>query len=623
MESLWWSLKTRDSFLLGWPVLAGLFLLLIFRQGDFVILLIAHMVRLVTGRTERNRPVLGEFPSAIVIIPSLLRNREDFDAITLTVDACATNRYPGELVIMASVDGRTDNPALFGELHRWVAQQQYPTNVSVHVSSTESRKGKMMAVHAGVHLMESLVEQGMHAQFPELYFSIDGDGTLGEKALQRLAERIQTPHRFTGNRRRVVSGKVCIRPDLFWSGWNPKSLKAFFTVPGQIFFQVAREFVFSNVSRFNLKLMPAIGIPGALYCTHSEVLLQAPRFMGYMRSIRLRDWLGWWLGFGAPSFSASQTQPLPEAMTGASDDTCISFISSLATWREGRLCFDPPRTPFHAFGRLLRAYLWERSPDYEPEARVFTYTPSTIKGLWVQRVRWNASRFECGYRFKNALSFHWNVGVPVVFHLWGTLSTIFGVALYYFLLPYVLLAKPTGLLAYLLGYVVQVVSYGLYTLLALLIEREWRRFWPVLLAIPLAPLHCIGINFFACLTGFTKDLFLFGNTTKFAPEWTLKKGQTIRIALLFRIRRFLALCVRALWVGDVPWGTFWFGWRETPWTPSGYDGWTTGKRSSIIRRPRTLVLPPPTAPLDPLTDLTGVPCPPAGQAASSLDSTAP
>jgi hypothetical protein len=451
----------------------------------------------------------------------------------------------------------------------------------VYVGGTETRLGKMMAVESGVRLMQSLEAKGRHA-FPAIYFSIDGDGTLGPNALERLAHRLTTPHRISGNPRRVVSGKPCIRPELFWQGWTWQSFRDYFTVSGQIYRQVAREFVLSNITRFNLKIKPQIGIPGALYATWSEVLVQAPRFMGFMKTIRLRDWLGWWVGLAPPLFSETKTAPLPEAMTGSSDDTCVAFLASLASWKNGKLCLDAPRTPFHALGRVIKAYLWERSPDYEPEARVFTYTPSTIKSLWVQRVRWNASRFECGYRFKNAFAFHWEVGFAVLWHLIGTLSQIFVVALYYFALPYYLLVSPHGVMVYAFGYAMQVASYGTCTFLAIVIEKDWRKFWPVLLAIPLAPAHCICINFLACLTGVTKDLFLFGNTTKFAPEWTYKKGRTVRIALLFRVRRFLALCVRAVVAGDVPLGTFWFGWTETPWTPSGYHGWTTGERRRIV-----------------------------------------
>jgi hypothetical protein len=85
-----------------------------------------------------------------------------------------------------------------------------------------------------------------------------------------------------------------------------------------------------------------------------------------------------------------------------------------------------------------------------------------------------------------------------------------------------------------------------------------------------------------CVVGVTKDVFLFGNATKFAPEWTLMKGGCERIAILFRIRRFVALVLRSVWRGDVPFGAFWFGWTETRWTPSGFEGWTTGKSARSI-----------------------------------------
>ena len=70
---------------------------------------------------------------------------------------------------------------------------------------------------------------------------------------------------------------------------------------------------------------------------------------------------------------------------------------------------------------------------------------------------------------------------------------------------------------------------------------------------------------------------------KFAPEATLIKGATSRIALGFRIRRFYGLCVRSVIVGDVPLGAFWFGWHKTKWTPNGYEGWTTGKVPAVVR----------------------------------------
>jgi hypothetical protein len=126
------------------------------------------------------------------------------------------------------------------------------------------------------------------------------------------------------------------------------------------------------------------------------------------------------------------------------------------------------------------------------------------------------------------------------------------------------------------------VAYGLYTVLALMLEKDRARYWRVLMCLPLASLYAICINAFGCVYGVTRDILLFGNATNFAPEWTLAKGGCERIALMFRVRRFLALAARSVVYGDVPFGRFWFGWTETPWTPSGFEGWTTGKKPRAI-----------------------------------------
>jgi hypothetical protein len=585
MESILWSFRTLDSFQITAPILLNLLICFAFFQSDRILLLVRAFARIVANRPDAFRPLArGERPSGLVIIPSLLRDQDELNAITTTVESCATNGYPGDLVIIASVDGLTEHPKLRAQLEAWMKRQSFPAHIRTYVTGTQTRLGKMMAVEAGVSFMKDLVASKAHARMPELYFSIDGDGTLGPNALELLAARLTTPHPLTGNLRRVVSGKICIRPDLVWSGW-----RAFFTVKGQIYMQVAREFLVSNVARYNWKPSPKIGIPGALYCTWAELLVQAPHFMGFMQTLRFRDWLKWWMGYPPPKFSESKAPPLPEALTGASDDTCICFIASLASWKDGKLSFDAARTPLHAFGRFIVQYFFERSHAYEPEARVFTYTPSTIKSLFVQRVRWNSSRVECGGRFWRAFWYHWEIGLPVSAHLALLLNTVFNVGFYYIVLPYYALGSSRAVLGFLLGYCAQTIAYSLYTAMSLALERDYRRYWRVLLCLPLASLHCIAINCLGCVVGVTKDIFLFGNTTKFAPEWTLMKGRCERIALLFRARRFIAVSLRSALYGDVPLGSFWLGWTETRWTPSGFEGWTTGKKPrSILAGPISL-----------------------------------
>jgi cellulose synthase/poly-beta-1,6-N-acetylglucosamine synthase-like glycosyltransferase len=578
MESLAWGFRTLDPLLLATPVLLNLTLLLTLTQFDFVLLLGRRLIRTAFGIPESFRPRgPGERPTALVIIPSLLRNEDDLRAITTTVESAATNGYPSELFVVASVDGRTEAPELHARLLAWAATRQYAPNVRLHVTGTPTRLGKMMAVEAGVQHIRSLVERGEAARFPEIYISVDGDGTLGAQALERLAHQLARRNPLTGNPRRIVSGKICVRRDVFWHGW-----RALFTVSGLLPLLAAREFLVSNVSRFNWKWTPRIGVPGALYCTWSEILLQAPYFMSFVKTIGWRDWLQWWFGCPPPRFSSCERHPLPDALTGASDDTCMAFLASLASFRGGVLSLDAPRSPLHAFGRMLRAYLFERSHDYEPEARVYTYTPSTLSSLWRQRVRWNSSRVECAGRFSRAFAFHWEIGMPTGAHIWNLLGTVFEIVGYYIVVPYYVLGEENALLAYLLGYSAQTLAYTLYTLMALALERERRGYLPILLSLPIASLYQICINAFGCVYGVTRDILLFGNATNFAPEWTLERGGCVRIALLFRLRRFLALCVRSLVYGDVPFGRFWFGWRETPWTPSGFEGWTTGRKPPPI-----------------------------------------
>lgn len=580
MEGFIWSLRTLDVFLVVVPVFfLHVFLSFAFERPDYLALLGSWFFKGAFGSDEFKTAAPGVLPSGLVIIPSLLRDGDDFKAITTTIESCATNEFPSDLFIVASVDGRKEFPKLYASLEAWIASREYPANVRVYLTGTETRLGKMMAVEAGVTHVKALVAKGELAAVPTIYFSIDGDGTLGPHALERLAARLDRRHWLTKNKSRIVSGKLAIRPDLVWQGW-----RKFFTLEGQIYALVAREFVVSNLMRFNRKLTPQIGVPGALYCTWSDLLLMAPYYMGFMQTLTYRDWAKWWLGFGPPKFSeAKDVKHMPEALTGASDDTCMAFLASMASWKDGKLSLDAPPTPLHSLVRLFKSFWIERSHSYEPEARIYTYTPSTIKGLWVQRVRWNSSRFECTGRFWRGFWYHWEIGFPTSLHLSLVMNHVVRVIVYYGIIPFYLVThgQSSGL-AFLYGYLFHIVEDILYTAIAFTMERDIRRCWRSALALPLSPLYTIVFANLACAYGVTKDLLFFGNPTKFAPEWTLIAGRTSRVALMYRVTRFVKLCLRSALYGDVPFGSFWFGWLDTPWTPNGFEGWTTGKAPTAV-----------------------------------------
>jgi cellulose synthase/poly-beta-1,6-N-acetylglucosamine synthase-like glycosyltransferase len=523
-----------------------------------------------------------EMPSGLVVVPTLLRGEDELAAIEATLDNVVANHYPGDLVVVASIDGTDDAPALYASLRAWVGrkQEQLDPRVWLYVTGTPRRHGKPMAIDHAVQFLRERVGRGAHREFPRIYFSTDADADLGPHALEHLARRLCRRNRITGSPGRAVAGNLYVRGNSYWRGW-----RRFFGVEGQLSIQVAREYLVTNVARHNKRPFPLSGVTGVLYCMWTEIFLEAPRFLAFQRTLRLRDWLRWWIGFEPPRFSRSDIRPLPELLAGDTDDTVSAFLAIVARWENGRFTLDAPPTPLHAAWHLLRSYLWDRALRYEPEARVYTSSPTTVRTLWKQRVRWNTARIEVAGRFWRAFAFHWDLGVFASGVVLLMFKYVFFGLFYYVHVP---LALATGSLFQRVAIAtgIQLGVYSLWTLLALALNGDFRRNWRLLLAIPVAPWYVLVFSFWTTVTGVFNDVFLTGNVTRFAPESTLIHGGSERLALFARLRRAVALTVRAALYGDVPFGTFWFGWDQTRWTPSEYQGWTTGQRPTWRARLR-------------------------------------
>ncbi|HKO94889.1 MAG TPA: glycosyltransferase family 2 protein [Polyangiaceae bacterium] len=580
MECLVWMLRTMSGFEVGAPLAYSLLVLLLL-CWDYLLLFPAFLLRqawrgFAGGSAATRAP--GPVPSALIVIPSLLRERAELTSMFSTIESVATNGYSGRLVIVVSIDGFDDAPALFAELREWAHAQLPPMGHSLHVTGTPGRRGKPMAIDHGLEFVRDLVEHGQLPAFPEVYISTDADADLGPMALEHLVRRLIRRNWLTGAPGKAVAGNLYVRGNDFWRGW-----REFFTIRGQLTLQVAREYMVTNVARHNLRWMPLSGVPGVLYCTWTDILLEAPRFLGYLRSLRTRDWLGWWIGREPPPFTGTDAAPIVELMAGDTDDTVSAYMASIARWENGRFSFDPPATPVHALLHLLRSVLVERALRYEPEARVYTSSPTSIRSLFKQRKRWNASRIEVTLRFRRALGYHWSLGAPA-------LGVMFLIGRYCLVGGLMYLALPLGLLqhailgAFVLGYLFQFSGYSLLTLMALAMNGSLRH-WRLVLAMPLCPLYAICFTYTPTVVGAFADVFGFGNVTGFAPESTLVRGGSYRLALAFRIRRAFSLMLRSLVVGDVPLGWFWLGWGKTEWTPNGYEGWTTKKRPASIVPP--------------------------------------
>jgi cellulose synthase/poly-beta-1,6-N-acetylglucosamine synthase-like glycosyltransferase len=576
MESVLWNLRTVSGFSTLAPMLAVL-LFTFTAFWDYPILLVYSLTARAFGR-GRSVPPYAKPLSTLVVIPSLLRKEDELTSMLSTIESVATNGYPGKLLIVLSIDGTKDAPQLYERLRDFCRSRAYERNVFLYVTGTPERRSKPMAIDHAMEFVKGLVERGEHEAFPEVYVSTDADADLGPHSLEKMVYRLQRRNFITGAPARAVAGALHVRGDDFWRG-----VHHFFTVAGQLNLQVARDYYVSNVGRYNIRWLPVTGVPGAFYCTWTSIFLEIPKFMGYMRTLRTSHWLRWWLGAPAPKFSESRAQPIPELVAGDTDDTVSAYTATLVRYENGRFCFDPPRTPLHAFVYMLRGLLIDRAIKYEPDARVYTSSPTTIKALFRQRRRWNTARIELTGRFWRSLGYHWTLGLPAIIVKTSMARSLLLGVVAYLLLPAFFFDSRT-LTLIVLAYLTQVFVAGVLTTTTLTMNGEWR-YWRLLLALPLTPVYTLCFKWVPAAVGFTHDVFLFGNVTGFAPESTLIKGGSERIAFTFRLRRALLLAARSVIVGDVPFGKFWFGWRETPWTPNGFEGFTSKKKPRSILPP--------------------------------------
>src|SRR5690349_15354009 len=90
MESLLWSVRTLPAFGMTAPILKVLLVLLIL-CWDYPILLVYRLFQRAFARDRTLRDADAVALPLLVVIPSLLRNREELDSMMSTVQSIADN----------------------------------------------------------------------------------------------------------------------------------------------------------------------------------------------------------------------------------------------------------------------------------------------------------------------------------------------------------------------------------------------------------------------------------------------------------------------------------------------------------------------------------------------------
>lgn len=569
MEGFLWFAQTSgalDLLRLFARPLAIMFVLYYSSYVPIFISVILTRFKLVKDPIDKERPPL---PDAILVLPTLLANRSALEGLQSAMRSIIANRYPSRLTICPAIDDANQMRPLVHELQNWVSGLSLPPTIDIQIALCPKRVGKSMAIDAAIDLVKAQVERGERSEFPPVFFNVDADSELSPRALERMAFRLTTPRGLFSECPKIVTSNVQVRRSHYWKGW-----RHFFTIEGQLTLSAAREYTNSiGLGRHPGRVMPVTTVSGALYCVWSEVHLQAPSYGRFIQSLNVRDWLRWWMGALPPRFAEGGYEPLPEAAIGPGDDTWITWIAMSSRWKNGRLDLELPATPFHALLELFQGWL-SRPIGYDPAAAVLTSSPRTMRALFKQRIRWNTSRQWLVQRRGVSFLYTWAVALPVLVELALLFAVHAAIVLTFVLFPMVTL--PTTWLSL---FIVLQIFYILLrtgaTLLAMAQDGDFLERWPLLLALPLSGLFHVVFNIVPTIVGFAQDLLFSGVNTKFAPEETLIKEGTSRVALGYRIKRAYTLAVRATWNGDVTPGWFWFGWGETPWTTNGYTGWTT------------------------------------------------
>lgn len=524
--------------------------------------------------TKEDAPSLG------MTMPTLLRNREDLEGLRTGLASAIASGYLGRLTIVAVIDGLDQAPALVSELRVWARAQKLPPNVVLEITGSPHRVGKAYAGDLGVKHLARMAQLRKIPEKPPIYFNMDADCELGPYALDRMVRLLMRRSWVTGQPGTIVTSHVSIRESEYYRG-----LRHLFTLKGQLSIAVAREYLVAiGLGRHNiLRVLPQNGASGALYCTWFEIVEWAPRWARFLTTLRTRDWLLWWLGEAPPAFDPERIEPLPEAMTGMGEDTWLSWLACAARFDpQGCVTVALPRTPLHALWYALLAFV-ARPFRYDPHAKIYTTTPTSIRALFLQRIRWNVSRIWTVQCWNLGLLYHLSIGIPAIVDV--VLATAFQaiVVVGLVLAPF---AGPVSAMAPAIFVLVECgyfVERTLATLLAMLADRGERGRWKKLLALPLAGSFHLLFNVATTISGFWMQVLGNGYNDRFAPEETLIRGGTSRIALWYRTKRFFGLCVRSVIHGDVPLGWFWVGWGDTPWTPNGYSGWTSGEIPPVVK----------------------------------------
>lgn len=147
MDTILWSIGNADAVeVLGRLWRPFLISMVLYFSGYFAVWF-QTLARVARIRPPFRGLTPTEAVDVLVVIPTLVRSASDLDDLRDAAATVVSNGYPGKVVLVMSIDGADDQPAVVGELERWALAIR--DRMTVFVARVPRRAGKGVAVAAG------------------------------------------------------------------------------------------------------------------------------------------------------------------------------------------------------------------------------------------------------------------------------------------------------------------------------------------------------------------------------------------------------------------------------------------------------------------------------------------
>src|SRR5947209_3464012 len=123
MRHLFWLLTTSLERGGCAPIVRALLWSFLLYQSNYAWILLRSLLARVRRASAAPR---GPYPSALVVLPTLMRTARELEGLKAAIGSVVGNGYPGPLTVVAAIDDGPASPALLRAIQAYAASLECP-----------------------------------------------------------------------------------------------------------------------------------------------------------------------------------------------------------------------------------------------------------------------------------------------------------------------------------------------------------------------------------------------------------------------------------------------------------------------------------------------------------------